>query len=67
MALNAKSLDKVREDLPVAEVTRPSLSEYVRVNLQVERAKRNKWHTDAINSGITLTELINRAMDAYRP
>lgn len=65
MALTVKPLEKVRKTIPVEDVTKPSSDELVRVNLQVEKGTRIRWHTEAMNRDMSLTELIQRAVDSY--
>lgn len=65
MALTVKPLEKVRKTIPVKDVGKPSPDELVRVNLQVEKNTRIRWHTEAMKRDISLTELIQRAVDSY--
>lgn len=65
MALTVKPLEKVRKTIPVQDIAKPSPHELVRVNLQVEKDTRIRWHTEAMKRDISLTELIQRAVDAY--
>jgi len=65
MALTVKPLEKVRKTIPIEAVTKPSPSELVRVNLQVDKDTRIRWHTEAMKRDISLTELIHRAVDSY--
>lgn len=65
MALTVKPLEKVRKTIPVKAVTKPSPDELVRVNLQVDKGTRIRWHTEAMTRDMSLTELIQRAVDAY--
>lgn len=65
MALTVKPLDKVRDTVPVKEVTKASPDEMVRVNLQVEKETRVRWHTKALQEGISLKQLIEKAVEKY--
>lgn len=65
MALTVKPLEKVRKTIPVKDVAKPAAHELVRVNLQVEKGTRIRWHTEAMKRDISLTELIQRAVDSY--
>jgi len=65
MALTVKPLDRVRKTIPVKDVAKPSAHELVRVNLQVEKNTRIRWHTEAMKRDISLTELIQKAVDSY--
>lgn len=65
MALTVKPLNKVRESVPVKEVAKPSQAELVRVNLEVEKETRQHWRMEAIKRGLSLKELIQRAMESY--
>lgn len=59
MALKSKSLDKVRDTVPVSEVT---AEEVVRINLNVPKSTRNRWKAAAGERGTTVTDLIVEAM-----
>lgn len=65
MALTVKPLEKVRKTIPVEDVAKPSPDELVRVNLQVDKETRIRWHTEAMKRNISLKELIQRAVDTY--
>jgi len=65
MALTVKPLDKVRASVPVAEVTKASPEDLVRVNLQVDKGTRMRWHTEALKRDMSLTKLIQQAMEEY--
>lgn len=65
MALTVKPLEKVRKTIPVEAVKKPSPEELVRVNLQVEKGTRIRWHTEAMKRDMSLTDLIQRAVDSY--
>ena len=62
MALKSKSLEEVRSDVPVHEVSR---EEMVRVNLLVPASVRKEWKSAALREDKTLTELILRAMKTH--
>lgn len=65
MALTVKPLNKVRESIPVKEVSKPSQAELVRVNLEVEKETRQHWRMEAIKRGLSLKELIQQAMESH--
>lgn len=65
MALTVKPLEKVRKSIPVQDVAKPPSSELVRVNLQVNKDTRLRWHTEAMKREISLTEMIQRAVESY--
>lgn len=65
MALTVKPLNKVRESVPVKEVTKPSQAELVRVNIEVEKETRQHWRMEAIKRGISLKELIYQSVEFY--
>ena len=65
MALTVKPLNKVRESVPVKEVSKPSQAELVRVNLEVEKETRQHWRMEAIERGLSLKELIQQAMESH--
>lgn len=65
MALTVKPLEKVRKTIPVEAVAKPSTDELVRVNLQVDKDTRIRWHTEAMKRDMSLTELIKHAVDSY--
>lgn len=65
MALTVKPLNKVRENVPVKEVAKPSHAELVRVNLEVEKKTRQHWRIEAMKRGLSLKELIQQAMEAH--
>lgn len=65
MALIVKPLNKVRESVPVKEVSNHSQGELVRVNLEVEKETRQQWRIEAIKRGLSLKELIRQAMDSH--
>ncbi len=62
MALTAKKLDQVRQNLPVKEVQKEDL---VRVNLNVPESQRTKWKIAAIERKQSLGDLIAEAVEAY--
>lgn len=62
MGLKSKSLDAVRADVPVAEVTK---EEMVRININVPESLRAKWKIEAVNRKTDLTTLILEAMSKY--
>lgn len=65
MALTVKPLEKVRKNVPVREVAKPSQEALVRVNIEVEKEIRQRWRTEAVQRGISLRELIQKAMERY--
>ncbi len=65
MALTVKPLEKVRKNVPVREVAKPSQEALVRVNIEVEKETRQRWRTEAVQRGISLRELIQKAMERY--
>lgn len=65
MALTVKPLEKVRKNVPVREVTKPSQEELVRVNIEVEKETRQRWRTEALQRGISLRDLIQEAVERY--
>ena len=65
MALTVKPLEKVRKNVPVREVAKPSQEELVRVNIEVEKETRQRWRTEAVQRGISLRELIQNAMERH--
>jgi len=65
MALTVKPLNEVRKSIPIEKVATPSPEELVRVNLQVDKETRIRWHTAAMQQGISLKELIQRSVDSY--
>lgn len=65
MALTVKPLEKVRKNVPIREVAKPSLEELVRVNIEVEKETRQRWRTEALQRGLSLKELIQEAVERY--
>jgi len=65
MALTVKPLEKVRKNVPVQEVIKPSTEDLVRVNLEVEKETRMRWRTEAMKRDLSLKELIQQAVEAY--
>lgn len=65
MALTVKPLEKVRKNVPVREVVKPSQEALVRVNIEVEKEMRQRWRTEALQRGISLRELIQEAVERY--
>lgn len=65
MALTVKPLEKVRETVPVDQVSKLSSDELVRVNLQVDKETRIRWHTEAMKRDISLKDLIQHAVESY--
>lgn len=65
MALTVKPLEKVRKNVPVREVAKPSQEALVRINIEVEKETRQRWRTEAVQRGISLRELIQKAMERY--
>jgi len=65
MALTVKPLEKVRKTIPVEDVSKPSPEDMVRVNLQVDKETRIRWHTEAMKRSISLKELIKISVDSY--
>jgi len=59
VALKSKSLESVRADVPVHEVTQEEL---VRVNILVPASVRRAWKTEAAQKDTTVTDLILKAM-----
>ncbi|WP_031410483.1 hypothetical protein [Thiomonas sp. FB-Cd] len=62
MALKSKPLEAVRPDVPVHHVTHQDM---VRINFLVPASTRKAWKRAALDEGITLTELISKAMQRY--
>lgn len=62
MALTSKSLDRVRPDVPVNDVSR---EEQVRINLNVPESVRKRWKMAAIEAGRPLSDLIVEAMTQH--
>ena len=62
MAINSKSLDQVRPDVPTAAAAK---GELVRVNLNVPEATRTAWKMLALQRKTTLQDLILEAMSKY--
>ena len=62
MGLKSKSLDAVRADVPVEEVTK---SEVVRVNLNVPKNIRDNWKILAVQRDTDVTTMILDAMSIY--
>jgi hypothetical protein len=62
MALKSKPLEAVRPDVPVHQVARQDM---VRINFLVPASTRKAWKLAALDEGITLTELISKAMLRY--
>jgi hypothetical protein len=62
MALKSKPLDAVRPEVPVDQVTREDM---VRINFLVPASTRKAWKRVALDEGVTLTELISKAMRTY--
>jgi hypothetical protein len=62
MALKSKPLEAVRPDVPVHQVARQDM---VRINFLVPASTRKAWKQAALDEGITLTELISKAMLRY--
>lgn len=65
MALTVKPLEKVRKNVPVREVVKPSQEELVRVNIEVEKETRQRWRTEALQRGLSLRELIQESVERY--
>lgn len=65
MALTVKPLEKVRKNVPVREVVKPSQEALVRVNIEVGKEMRQRWRTEALQRGISLRELIQEAVEHY--
>lgn len=65
MALTVKPLEKVRKNIPVEEVAKPSPEDLVRVNLQVDKETRLRWHTEAMKRDMSLKELIQRSVESF--
>lgn len=65
MALTVKPLDRVRDNIPVKEVAKPSQEDLVRVNLEVEKETRQRWRMEAIKRGISLKELVYQAVEEH--
>lgn len=65
MALTVKPLEKVRKNVPVQEVFKPSKSGLVRVNIEVEKEMRLRWRTEALQRGLSLKEFIQEAVERY--
>jgi len=61
MALTAKRMDRVRQDIPLAAITKGDI---VRVGLNVTEQTRARWKMAALARGITLAELIETSVDA---
>lgn len=62
MALKSKPLEAVRPDVPVHQVTHQDM---VRINFLVPASTRKAWKQAALDGGVTLTELITKAMQSY--
>ncbi len=62
MALKSKPLENVRSDVPVHQV---QAQEIVRVNILVSAVTRKAWKQAALDRGVTVTDLIIRAMQSY--
>lgn len=62
MVLKTKSLDKVRETVPTMK---SDDNEIVRVNLNVPKHIRAKWKIAATERGVSITDLINEAVNEY--
>lgn len=62
MALKTKSLDKVRDSVPVEIVSREEL---VRVNLNVPVSQRQRWKMEAVSRGVPLSDLIVQAVEVH--
>nr|WP_181375953.1 hypothetical protein [Polaromonas sp. H8N]AWD72307.1 putative partitioning protein ParB [Polaromonas sp. H8N] len=62
MGLKSKSLDKVRDDVPVGAVTR---EESTRININVPLSMRKRWKMAAAQANRPLTDMMIEAMDKY--
>lgn len=65
MALTVKPLEKVRKSIPVQDVSKTSPADLVRVNLQVDKETRLRWHTEAMKRGLSLKDLIQKSVESY--
>lgn len=65
MALTVKPLEKVRKSIPVKDVAKTSPADLVRVNLQVDKETRLRWHTEAMKRDLSLKDLIQKAVESY--
>jgi hypothetical protein len=61
MALKSKSLESVRADVPIEEVSKESVA---RVNILVPASVQKSWKGVAVEADMTLTQLITEAMNA---
>ena len=62
VGLKSKSLDKVRDDVPVRDVTREAVG---RININVPLSLRRQWKTAAAQADRTLSDIIIEAMSNY--
>ncbi|RTL53137.1 MAG: hypothetical protein EKK46_09435 [Rhodocyclaceae bacterium] len=60
MALKSKNLDQVRPTIPIEGVVK-----VMRVNLDVPEATRIAWKIAAAQRGVTLTTMIQQAVNEY--
>lgn len=65
VGLKSKSLDKVRSDVPVADVTNETDTSKVRINLNVSDGLRKEWKRVALDKGLSLQEMIIKAVNEY--
>ncbi|MFG0598498.1 hypothetical protein ACF8PL_00020 [Delftia sp. WSY_4] len=64
MALTVKPLDKVRDSVTL-NGSNDNQKDLVRVNIQVEKEIRIKWHTAAMKRDMSLKDLIQASVEAY--
>ena len=62
MALTPKKLDAVRPTVPIDEVGRQTL---VRININVPETTRKQWKITAVERGISLGTLIEKAVNEH--
>lgn len=63
MALKSKPLDKVRDTVPLDEVTKGDL---VRFNFFIDRVTLKALKTEALERDVSVADLVRDAIKAYR-
>lgn len=61
-SLHSKSMDKVRDTVPLAEVAKEDI---VRVNLNVPESTRTAWKLAALEQKMSLADLVIKAVNTH--
>ena len=62
VGLKSKPLERVRQDVPIQDVTREDVG---RVNINVPLSLRKRWKTAAVQADRSMSEMIIEAMNKY--